>query len=118
MAAPNVVNVTTITAKTALVTMTTSLSSLLTNASNSGTVLKISSVTYANYTSSPVTGTATVLRGGTTYYLVGNVSIPANSTLIVTGKDTGFYLEEGDAIQGSASSNSALSAVIAYEIFS
>lgn len=118
MAAPNIVNVTTITAKTALVAMTTSLSSLLTNPSNSGAVLKINSITYANYTTAPVTGTATVLRSGTTYYLVGNVSVPANSTLIVTGKDTAFYLEEGDAIQGNASSNSAMSAVIAYEIIS
>ncbi len=116
MAAPNILNLTTITAKTALVAMTTSVTSLITNSANSGTVLKINSVTYANYTAAPVTGTAAVLRSGTTYYLVGNVSIPANSTLIVTGKDTAFYLEEGDAIQGSASTNNALSAVVSYEI--
>jgi len=118
VAAPNIVNVTTITAKTNLVSLTTSLSSLLTNSSNSNTVLKINSITYANYTGAPVTGTSTVLRSATTYYLVGSVSIPANSTLIVTGKDTAFYLEEGDAIQGSASSNSALTAIISYEIIS
>lgn len=118
MAAPNIVNVSTITAKTALVAVTTSVSSLLTNSANSGTVLKINSISYANYTAAPVTGTAAILRSAATHYLVGNVIIPANSTLIVTGKDTAFYLEEGDAIQGSASSNSALSAVIAYEIIS
>ena len=118
MAAPNIVNVTTITAKTAVVALTTSLTSLLTNASASNTVLKINSITYANYTSSPVTGTATILRSATSYYIVGSVSVPANSTLIVTGKDTAFYLEEGDAIQGSAASNSAMSAIISYEIIS
>jgi len=116
VAAPNIINVATITAKTTLAAVTTSLSSLLTNSSNSNTVLKVNSITYANYTGAPVTGTATILRSATTYYLVGSVSIPANSTLIVTGKDTVFYLEEGDAIQGSASTNSALSAIISYEI--
>lgn len=116
MAAPNIINVTTITAKTTVVALTTSLSSLLLNALNSNTVFKINSITYANYTASPASGTATILRSATPYYIVGNVSVPANSTLIVTGKDTVFYLEEGDAIQGSSSSNSSISAIISYEI--
>ena len=116
MAAPNIINVTAITAKTAVVAVTTSLATLLSNASNSNTVIKINSITYANYTANPVTATATILRSSTTYYIVGSVSVPANSTLIVTGKDTTFYLEEGDAIQGSSSTNSAMSAIISYEI--
>lgn len=116
MSAPNIVNVTTITAKTALSTLTTSLSSLLTNSPASNTVLKINSITYANYTSSTAIGTATIQRSATTYYIIGGIGVPANSTLIVSSKDTAFYLEEGDSIQGSASSNSAVSAIISYEI--
>ncbi len=116
MAAPNIVNVTTITAKSTLAALTTTLSSLLTNSAASNQVFKINSITFANYTSGVITGTCTVLRSATTYYLVGSVAIPANSTLVVSGKDTCFYLEEGDAIQGSASSNSSLSAIISYEV--
>jgi hypothetical protein len=118
VAAPNIVNVATITAKTALVALTNSNASLLTNANASNQVYKINNITYANYTGSVVTATASILRSSVTYYMVGTVTIPANSTLVVSGKDTNFYLEEGDAIQGFASANSAVSAVISYEIIS
>lgn len=116
MAAPNIVNVTTITAKTSLVALTNSNATLLSNSSGSNQVVKINNITFANYTGSTVTGTASILRSATTFYIVGSVSIPANSTLVVCGKDTHFYLEEGDAIQGLASANSAVSAIISYEI--
>ena len=118
MAAPNIINVTTITAKTTLVALTNSNASLLTNASNSNQVYKINNITYANYTGSAVTATASILRSSVTYYMVGAVTVPANSTLVVSGKDTNFYLEEGDVIQGFASANTAVSAVISYEVIS
>jgi len=118
MTAPNIVNVVTITAKTALVALTNSNANLLANGAASNQVYKINNITFANYTGSVVTGTASVLRSSTTYYLVGAVSIPANSTLVVSGKDTHFYLEEGDTIQGFAGANSSVSAIISYEIIS
>lgn len=118
MAAPNIVNVSTITAKTALVTLTTTNASLLTNSGSSNQVYKVNQISYANYTASSVSSTATVLRSATSYYIIGGVSVPANSTLVVTGKDTSFYLEEGDAIQGVASANSSITAIVSYEILS
>lgn len=118
MAAPNIVNVTTITGKTAVAGLTAANASLLSNASNSNQVYKINNISYANYTSSAVSTTATVLRSSVGYYIIGGVSVPANSTLVVTAKDTSFYLEEGDAIQGFASVTSSVSAIISYEIIS
>jgi len=118
MTAPNIVNVVTITAKTALVALTNSNANLLANGAASNQVYKINNITFANYTSGVVNGTCTILRSSTAYYLVGSVAIPANSTLVVSGKDTCFYLEEGDAIQGSSSSNSSVSAIISYEVIS
>lgn len=116
MAAPNIVNVSTITAKTAVAALTTTNASLLTNSASSNQVYKINSIVFANYTSSAVSGTCTLSRSSTSYYFVGAVSVPANSTLIVLAKDTSIYLEEGDIIQGLAGANSSLTAIISYEI--
>ena len=37
------------------------------------------------------------------YYLASTVSVPADSTLIVLGKDAPIYLEENHTIRGGAS---------------
>ena len=42
-----------------------------------------------------------------TYHLAKTVSVPADSTLIVLGKDAPIYLEEGDKIQALASAAGA-----------
>ena len=54
-------------------------------------------------------------NGSTAYELAHTVPVPADSTLIVLGKDAPIYLEEGHIIRGSASAASDLQVVISYE---
>jgi hypothetical protein len=46
--------------------------------------------------------------------IVGNVLVPANSTMVVSGKDTAFYLEEGDGLR--AATSNTVHVVSSYEI--
>jgi hypothetical protein len=118
MSAPNIVGVTTITGKTALSALTTVTANVITNSAGSNTVDKVNHITLANYTSSAVTANVMLNRSSTIYYLVGNVSVPANSTLVVCGKDTAFYLEEGDVLQANVSANTSVHFSSSYEIIS
>jgi len=43
------------------------------------------------------------------------VAVPADSTLIVIGKDSPIYLEEGDQIEAGASASGRLQIIISYE---
>jgi hypothetical protein len=47
---------------------------------------------------------------------VSNISLPNNTSIAVSGKDTAFYLEEGDGLRIVSSAN--LSITAAYEIIS
>jgi len=50
-----------------------------------------------------------------TVYLAKTVSIPADSTLVIS--DTPIYLMEGDVLKGGASATSDLDLFISYEVF-
>ena len=117
MAAPNLVNVTTILGKTtgaALDTSTTT--SLLANSSSSGKVYKINSIIVANVDgTSAADVTVSFYNGSTDFHSAKTVTVPADSTLIVLGKDSPIYLEENHSIRGGASANSDLEIVISYE---
>ena len=47
--------------------------------------------------------------------LASDVTVPANSSLIILGKDAPIYLEESDKIEAGASANGDLHMTIAYE---
>ena len=117
MAAPNLVNVTTILGKTtgaALDTSTTT--SLLANSASSGKVYKVNSIIVANVdVTSAADVTVSFYNGSTDFHLAKTVTVPADSTLIVLGKDSPIYLEENHSIRGGASANSDLEIVISYE---
>lgn len=116
MAAPNIVGVTSIYGKTSALIATTSAVALVANAASSGKVVKVNSITFANITAAAVSCTAYVLKAGTTIaYLAYQISVPANSTLVVTSKDTSFYLEENDSVLILASAGTALHAFSSYE---
>jgi hypothetical protein len=118
MAAPNIVNVTTISGKTAVAALGLSAASIVTNSSSSGQLYKINNIIVANYTATNISTTVTFVRSATSYYLAGIITVPAYSTLVILGKDTAIYLEEGDVIQASASATSSASITISYEIIS
>ena len=117
MAAPNLVNVTTIFGKTTGAALdTTTTTSLLANSASSGKVYKINSIIVSNVDgSSSADATISFYNGSTDFHLAKTVTVPADSTLIVLGKDSPIYLEENHSIRGGASANSDLEIVISYE---
>ena len=121
MAAPNIVNVSQINANTNLANVTTSLQNVVTNAASSGKVYKINDIIMTNYSSSTVTASVIFNRSSASpasYFIVGSITVPNTSTLVVTGKDTSFYMEEGDVLQMSTSANSSIHAIVSYEVIS
>lgn len=118
MSAPNLLTTSTVTGKTAFATLSTLTSNVITNSSGSSTVDKLNNIVLSNFTSSAANVNVMINRSATTYYLGGNVTVPANSTLVLLGKDTSLYLEEGDVLQANVSSNSSVSMSASYELMS
>jgi hypothetical protein len=117
MAAPNILGATSIYGKSVGAALDTTLTTtLLTCAANK--VLKINSIIVANVDgSSAADASVTFYDSSATasYRVASTVAVPADSTLIVIGKDTPIYLEESDEIRGGASANSDLEIVISYD---
>ena len=116
MAAPNLVNVTSIFGKTVGASLGTSIAAILSNAGSSNKLLKINSIYVTNVdgTNSADT-TVQWYNGSNAFELAHTVPVPADSTLIVLGKDAPIYLEEGQSIRANASAASDLQIVISYE---
>ena len=117
MAAPNLVNVTSIFGKTVGAALGTSVNtSLLANAGSSNKLLKINSIIVANVDgTNSADVTIDFYNGSSQYRLAHSVPVPADSTLIVLGKDAPIYLEEGHSIRGGASAASDLEVIISHE---
>ena len=137
MATPNIVNVTSIYGGTAQVVAgatattswtyqgfgtTTSATTALTGLTPAtGSVQKIESIVVSNSSGSSATITvalgnnATFGSSTTTTYLAYQVSVPANSSLIVTDKSTSFYLGEGQSIAVTGSTASVLLVTASFE---
>lgn len=121
MANPNIVNVSDIRGKTLQAALTTTLTTeLLANAAASGDVYKINSIVVANIDGSNAADASVFITksGGSPIAIASTISVPADSTLVVTDKNTSFYLEEGDNIEGGASADGDLVVTISYEIIS
>ena len=121
MAAPNLVNVTTITGKIDGHALTTDTiddanSSVITAAADQ--LIKINSIIVANIdgVDSVNIDVAVNLSGDARFYLAKTVAVPADSTLVVIGKDSPIYLEEGDELEARASAASDAELVVSYEI--
>lgn len=116
MSAPNLINTTSVSGKTAVAALTTVTGNVLTNAASSSTVVKLNNVTLTNYSSSAVTANVMINRSGTSYYIGGNIAIPGNSNLVLLGKDTSMYMEEGDVLQSNVSANTSVNMFASYEL--
>ena len=117
MAAPNILSATSIYGKTMGAALGTSANTdILTCASNK--VLKINSIIVANVdgtNSADVTVSFYDSSATARYALASTVAIPADTTLVVLGKDSPIYLEESDQIEASASAASDLEIIISYD---
>jgi hypothetical protein len=116
MAAPNLLTSTTVTGKTALIALTTVTANVITVSSN--TVSKLNDIILTNSTGSNVTCNVVINRSSTTYYIGGNISVPLYSTLVLLGKDSSLYLEEGDVVQANVSANASITMASSYELMS
>lgn len=120
MAAPNLNAPTTINGKTTYLSLAnTSETTLLSNAASSGKALRVTSLLLAN-----INGTggvdATVriysaASAGTGYELCKTLTVPANATVVLLGRDAGVWLEEDRRIAVTASAANYLSVVCSYE---
>lgn len=94
---------------------------IVSNAAASGKTILVRSLQITN--KSPSTAVeATILfndvsAGPTAYELASTLSIPANSTVVLIGKDSvgSFYLEEGDSISGYAAASDLLAVTVVYD---
>ena len=117
MAAPNLMNVSTITGKITGAGLSNVVSTILTNSSSSNKLFKVNSIIVSNNTASNTVNTSiSVYKNATTdYYLAYTVNVPNSASIVVATKDMNIYLEENDAIRGSAGANSSLQCLISYD---
>ena len=117
MAAPNIVNVSSIYGKTMGAALgTTAGADILSGASDK--LLKINSIIVANVdgtNAADVTVRFFDYNVSTAYHLAKTITVPADSTLVVMGKDAPIYLEENDRLQAHASAAGDLEIIISYE---
>ena len=121
MANPNIVNVTTIYGNNATVALsTTSATALINNAVSSGKVFKVNSIVVSNVDGTNACDVTVSIYsqddiGGTAYPIVSTVSVPADATLIVTDKSTGFYLKEDQSVGVTAGTANDLVVTASWE---
>lgn len=121
MATPNINDATkNITGKTAGIALTTTnATAVLTNSSTSNALYKVNAVYAAN-----VDGTNNcdiTLRyfgaasGGTGFALASTVTVPADATVIIVGKDAPIYLPENSRLEATASAANDIEILVSYE---
>lgn len=119
MAAPNIVNVQAIYGGTSVQQLTITPTAILTNSAGSSNVIKLNNLIVSNInTTTNISVTVDLFRSATSYPISYLITVPLSSSLVVIGKDTSIYLQEGDAIRTSATLNNSLVAVCSYETIS
>jgi hypothetical protein len=118
MAAPNIINIAAISAKTTVTVAPITATAMLTNSSGSNQIYKINTIMVTNVSTVPVDITVDLFRGAIAYPIAYTITVPDKSTIVLSGKDTPFYLEEGDALRTTASIVSSLNVLVSYEILS
>ena len=124
MANPNIVNVSAIYGNTSsfLISSTANpfATALINNPASSGKIFKINSIVVANVDGTSAADITINLFSqddlvGTGTALASTVSVPADATLIVTDKSTGFYLLENKSIGATASAANDLVVTCSWE---
>ena len=120
MAEPNIVNVTSIVGRTKMELLKDDAIShanadILTCASDK--LIKINSIIIASIDSSNACTIDVAINHHDhgRHYLAKTVAVPADSTLVVIGKDSPIYLEEGDELEANAGADNDADICISYE---
>lgn len=121
MANPNIYNVTAMYGNTSATSLsTTNATQLVSNASGSNKVFKINTIIVANIDGTSAADITINLYsaaalGGTATAIASTISVPADSTLIVTDKTTSFYLLEDKSLGATAGTASDLVVTCSWE---
>ena len=120
MAAPNLAAPKKITGKVAFATCTSTNSvSVLTNSSASSACLRITSLMLSNTDGTNAVDATVKLfnaaSGGTAFSVASTLNVPADSTVVVFGRDNAIYLEENRRVEVQASAADDLDVVCSYE---
>ena len=116
MATPNLINVDTITPSVVVGAVTTSRVAVLDVTAEY--CAKVNSVIIANIdgtNAADITLEVSIDNGSTYFAIAKTISVPADSSLSLIGKDNGFYLDETDILAVTASANSDLVATASWE---
>ena len=117
MATPNIINVATITPKVAVGAVTTSRASIVDVPAEN--CAKINSLIIANIdgtNAADITAEVSTDNGSSYVKIASTISVPADASLVLVGKDNGFYLDEEDILALTASANSDLTYLVSYEL--
>lgn len=131
MANPNIVAVATINGGTAYQALTnTNDNALISNAASSSTIVKVNNIFVSNVngvSAATVTlsfrsaanavtnGTLTTASSGTAYRMAYQISVPANTTLMLLDKSGAIYLTENTSLSIQAGTASYLEVTASYE---
>lgn len=116
MANPNIVNVATINGNVAGQAVGASMTAIITNAASSGKIYKVNSLVVANiHGVDNASISADVVIAGTSYAIAHTITVPADSSIVLIGKDSPIYLTENSNLQLQANSASRLEAVISWD---
>jgi hypothetical protein len=124
MANPNIVNVAAIYGNTSTYLISSTAdpfaTALVNNPASSGKVFKINSIVVSNVDGSNAADITIKIfsqddLGGTGTQIASTISVPADSTLIVTDKTTSFYLLEDKSIGATAGTANDLVVTCSWE---
>lgn len=120
MANPNIVNVTSIYGNTSyLIPSTTNATTWTALTPAVGTVNKVNNIVASNVTASAVAVTVSINSatggGGTAYRIAYQISVPANSSLIVVDKTTAIYVGESQSVVVTVGTSNAIELTASYE---
>ena len=116
MANPNLVAVTSIYGKSIQGALgTTVTTDLLTCAADK--LIKVNTIIIANIdgTNAATVTMGIIKSGGSVVLFASTISVPADATLVLIDKNSSFYLQEADILEGGASAASDLTYTISYE---
>ena len=109
MANPNIATATSVLANNAQVSLTaTTATQLITNAASSGKVFLIDSIIVANVDGTnacdvTVTRFQSATNTGTAFPIASTITVPADASIIIVGKDNPINLTENESIYVTAS---------------
>jgi nicotinic acid mononucleotide adenylyltransferase len=120
MAAPNLSAPNSITGKAVFTTCTsTNAVVLLTNGTASSACLRLTSLAVANIDGSNAADATVEIynatASGTAYSLAKTLSVPADSTVVIIGRDNPVNLEEDRRVEVQASAADDLAFILSYE---